>query len=92
MKVFIYLKSALEFYGLTHTLVPSEGQEYEKLILAAKEGITTVHADAAVHQAGTGSKKGKARSARPLTQPDVTFIHLGIQISRDQYVVRHTCA
>lgn len=59
--------------------VPSEGQEYEKLILAAKESATTVHAEKAVQRAG--AKKGRGVA---LSQTEVTFIHLGIQLSRDQ--------
>lgn len=59
--------------------VPSESKEYDKLIKQV-----TASTDKAVEVAGN-KKRGKGGQAREaLTQAEITFVHLGIQVLREQ--------
>lgn len=69
--------------GLIRDTVPSESNEYDKLIAQASSNVNT---EKAVVAAGTTRKRKGQMSECILTQPEIAFIHLGIQISREQCV------
>ena len=69
------------YHGLIWYSVPSESNEYDKLIAQASSNVNT---DKAVIRAGTTRKRKGQVSECELTQTEIAFIHLGIQISREQ--------